>query len=89
MAFIHVEHVRDRMALDGGGDGERREPDQVDHRLPTEEALCRYYRVSRGTVRRAIAETVTTMSIVEPGVIGEARATLAIGVDPASFVTNL
>ena len=27
--------------------------------LPTEEALCRHYRVSRGTVRRAIADLVT------------------------------
>ena len=27
--------------------------------LPTEEALCRHYRVSRGTVRRAVADLVT------------------------------
>ena len=27
--------------------------------LPTEEALCRHYRVSRGTMRRAIADLVT------------------------------
>lgn len=27
--------------------------------LPTEEALCRYYKVARGTVRRAIADLVT------------------------------
>src|SRR5579872_7316273 len=28
------------------------------HELPTEEALCRHYRVSRGTIRRAISDLV-------------------------------